>query len=178
MYMGPRTDEPPTPRPPIKRKSSSESQFHARPQPSAEMRYRIAITRRLSRRPLRSPGMPASDAPRIVPNSATATVKPNPQPDSVKVFFNPAVVPEITAVSKPNSRPPSAATTVLLMRVAVILTRAPFLEAACQPLLPQGPALPGRRPGCQAAAAEYIHPVRRVCRDGGRIRSADWRILF
>ncbi len=37
MYTGPSTDEPPIPSPPMKRKTSSEGQFQAKAQPSAEI---------------------------------------------------------------------------------------------------------------------------------------------
>src|ERR1700728_1949962 len=177
MYIGPNTDDPPTPRPPMNRKTNSAFQLHAIPQPSAEIRYRIAITRRLSRRPFRSPGIAASDAPRIVPTSAIATVNPSPHSDKAKVFFNPAVVPEMTAVSNPNSNPPSAATTVLLISVAVILTRAFLRRPVSVRLSPPAPALPALPPGCQAAVAECIRPAHRVCPDAARSRSTAWRTL-
>ena len=38
MYMGPSTDEPPMPRPPMKRKKITEYQSQAKAQPSAETR--------------------------------------------------------------------------------------------------------------------------------------------
>src|SRR5579875_695753 len=177
MYIGPSTEEPPTPSPPINRNTSSASQFHAIPHPTAEIKYKIAIARRLSRRPLRSPGTPASDAPKIVPSSAIETVKPRPHSDSAKVFFNPAVVPEITAVSKPNSSPPSAATTVLLISVAVSLTPAPPCLPDRSKPSPLAPALPIPPPGSPTAAAEYIHPTRPICRGAVHIRSAAPRIL-
>ena len=37
IYTGPSTDEPPIPSPPMKRKISSDGQFHAKAQPRAEM---------------------------------------------------------------------------------------------------------------------------------------------
>ena len=77
MYMGPSTDEPPTPSPPMKRKATRAYQFQAKAQPRPEIKYRTAITRRLSRRPKRSPGKPASIAPRTVPKSALNTVTPS-----------------------------------------------------------------------------------------------------
>lgn len=36
MYIGPRTEDPPMPRPPIKRKKINAGQFQANAQPSAE----------------------------------------------------------------------------------------------------------------------------------------------
>src|SRR5208337_2669040 len=116
MYIGPSTEEPPMPRPPMKRATTSAGQFHAKAQPRAEIRYSTAISRKLSRRPYRSPGMPASMAPNTVPKSALKTVNPSDQGESWNVTRKAPMVPAITAVSNPNSRPPKAATTVLFKR--------------------------------------------------------------
>ena len=75
--MGPSTEDPPMPSPPTKRKSTSEDHPHANAHPSADAMYSSAITRRLARLPIRSPGMPASIAPRIVPTRALETVTPS-----------------------------------------------------------------------------------------------------
>jgi hypothetical protein len=45
----------------------------------------------------------------IVPISALATVKPSSESLRLKIDRSASVVPEITAVSKPKSSPPSAA---------------------------------------------------------------------
>src|SRR5881275_2681415 len=117
IYIGPSTDDPPIPSPAKNRNSTSADQFHARAQPSAETRYRTASPRRLSRRPYLSPKRPAVAAPMIVPQSALETVKPSAPGERPYVVVSACVVPAMTAVSKPNSRPPSAATTVLLSSV-------------------------------------------------------------
>src|SRR3989442_790640 len=119
MYIGPSTDDPPIARPATKREATSDVQFQARAQPRAETRYRMAITRRLSRRPYRSPGIPASIAPTMVPQSAIETVSPRDAAESWYSNVRACVVPAITAVSNPNSRPPRPATTVLLSRHAL-----------------------------------------------------------
>src|SRR5712664_3575700 len=116
MYIGPSTDEPPMPRPPMKRKRTSVLQFQAKAQPRAETRYSTAMARRLSRRPNLSPGIPASMDPRIVPQSAAETVIPRAAGDRRNVSVSACVVPAITAVSNPKRSPPSAATTVLFRR--------------------------------------------------------------
>src|SRR5574340_1320539 len=77
MYMGPSTEEPPMPSPPTKRNNTSEFQPQAKPQPTAEMKYSTAISRSESRRPQRSPGMPANSEPITVPQSAAETDKPS-----------------------------------------------------------------------------------------------------
>ena len=76
MYIGPRTDEPPMPSPPMKRNNKTALQFQANAQPAADTTYKIAIQRKLARRPRRSPGMPASMEPITVPIRAAATVNP------------------------------------------------------------------------------------------------------
>src|SRR5579883_1492013 len=82
------------------------------------------MTRRLSRRPNRSPTYPASPAPMIVPQSAQDTVTPSVAGLRWKTWVSAWVVPAMTAVSKPKSRPPRAATRVLITSTAVIFTGA------------------------------------------------------
>jgi hypothetical protein len=47
----------------------------------------------------------------------------------LKIRVNASVVPEITAVSKPKSKPPSAATIVLLSNVPLIFIFSPVIKA-------------------------------------------------
>src|SRR5882724_5226979 len=54
--------------------------------------------------------------PTMVPASALDTVTPSASGERWKRSVSACVVPEITTVSKPNSSPPSAATTVLRRR--------------------------------------------------------------
>ena len=49
----------------------------------------------------------------MVPIKALETVNPSPKLPSPKRILKASVVPEMTAVSNPNRRPPSAATKVL-----------------------------------------------------------------
>src|SRR5436853_795995 len=152
MYIGPRTEDPPIPNPPIRRNRTSEYQFHATAQPTAEITYNTAITRRLSRRPYRSPGNPASIAPKIVPHSALATVTPSRPGESWYVWVSAAVVPEITAVSNPNQRPPHVAITVLLTNVALRLISPPGLRlGAATAELPPGTTSGSHPDGWQRA---------------------------
>src|SRR5258708_1078427 len=116
IYMGPSTDEPPIPRPPMKRKRTSADQSHATAQPRAETRYSTAIARKLSRRPNLSPGSPARMDPKMVPQSAAETVIPKAAGDRWNVSVSAWVVPAITAVSNPKRSPPSDATRVLFKR--------------------------------------------------------------
>lgn len=128
MYMGPSTEEPPMPSPPTNRKNTSEYQSQAKAHPRAETTYRTAMMRRLSRRPKRSAGIPANMAPRMVPISAVATVRPREKGESRKTSARACVAPEMTTVSKPNSRPPRAATTVLRRRQALSFIGSEFVR--------------------------------------------------
>src|ERR1035437_7483883 len=116
MYIGPSTEEAPMPSPPMNRAPTKEYQSNANAQPRAEIRYSTAVMRKLPRRPYRSPGIPPNMAPRMVPQSAADTVNPSSAGLSENLVVSAAVVPAITAVSNPNSSPPSAATTELLVR--------------------------------------------------------------
>jgi hypothetical protein len=69
-------------------------------------------------RPQALAGQLTSTEPTIVPTSALATVNPSEKLLSWKTFVSASVVPEMTAVSKPKSRPPREATIVLKRSVA------------------------------------------------------------
>ncbi len=65
------------------------------------------------RRPNASAGLLMAMNPMIVPIRALDNVKPSMNNSvSANWFYSQSVVPEITAVSKPNSSSPSAATSV------------------------------------------------------------------
>ena len=97
--------------------------------PRAETKNRTASPLKLSRRPNRSPGMLASIAPMIVPHRAMATVKPSEAGVRWYRFTSALVAPAMTAVSKPKSSPPSAATIVLLTSSALRWPLLPLLDA-------------------------------------------------
>ena len=69
-----------------------------------------------TRRPKVSAGLPTAHEPTMVPKIAEATVKPCQSSLSLKAFVRSSVVPEMTIVSKPNNRPPKAATSALPKR--------------------------------------------------------------
>src|SRR5579884_1427509 len=103
-------------------------------------------------------------APSMVPISALATVNPRPCGLSSNFAVSAAVVPAMTAVSKPNSNPPSAATTVLLTsdedRVIKTCERPRLTSRASAG---QAPAHPKVRE-LRALAGRYILPVCRPAR--------------
>lgn len=108
IYMGETTDAPPTPSPPINRKNKKLYQSHARPDPSAEIRYKIASRINTERRPNLSAGLLINIAPMMVPIRALATENPSWKDVNSNVVLNHSVVPEITAVSNPKRSPPRA----------------------------------------------------------------------
>ena len=116
IYKGPSTLDPPMPKPPMNRKNNSEGKSHEMAEPRADTIYNTAMIRKLSRRPYLSPGTPPKIAPMMVPHRALETVTPSMASERWKISFSAEVAPAITAVSKPKSRPPRAATIVLLMR--------------------------------------------------------------
>jgi hypothetical protein len=63
----------------------------------------------------------------IVPHRALETVIPRVAGVSANTCVSECVVPAITAVSNPKSRPPKAATSVLVTRTAVTLAGAEFV---------------------------------------------------
>ncbi len=79
MYIGETTEAPPTPMPPTKRKKRNDSQSQAKAVPTADTKYKMAISTKVVRRPQRSAGQPATTAPTIVPIRALATVNPKPK---------------------------------------------------------------------------------------------------
>lgn len=99
------------------------------------------MTSSIGLRPNRSAGAPATSEPMTVPISAEATVKPRLASESAKRACNAVVVPDITAVSNPNSSPPSAAPSALSTIAPV--TRPS--EPAASPASAMLPALIARR---------------------------------
>src|SRR5512147_1424411 len=119
IYIGDTTDAPPTAKPPMNRKNMKENQSQASAQPIAETKNSTASAKRIPRLPKMSAGRPTTMEPMIVPISALETVKPRLASLRLKCDFSQSVVPEITAVSKPNRRPPKAATRALDINAAL-----------------------------------------------------------
>ena len=69
--------------------------------------------------------MPENMAPIIVPSSAIDTVKPSSFAVRLKTWVSCCVVPAMTAVSNPKSKPPSAPTTMLRINKALSLVLPP-----------------------------------------------------
>ena len=102
--------------PPRKRKNRNEYQSHATAQPSAVTTYNTASACSEALRPYLSLGAPATIDPSTVPHKAEDTVMPSMPGVSEKISASARVAPAITAVSKPKSSPPRAATMALLSR--------------------------------------------------------------
>ena len=63
--------------PPRNRKIWNSARLLTKALPSAPMKYRMPIAKSTFLRPYRSTGLPAISAPKMVPSSAVATVKPS-----------------------------------------------------------------------------------------------------
>ena len=64
--------------PPRNRKIWNSARLLTKALPSAPTKYRMPIAKSTFLRPNLSTGLPATSAPRMVPSSAVATVKPRP----------------------------------------------------------------------------------------------------
>ena len=79
------------------------------PEPMALTVNRIAAITMHRTRPIRSASGPAKKAPTADPSRASETERPIPTLVVLNSFFSASTAPLITAVSKPNRNPPSAA---------------------------------------------------------------------
>jgi len=104
--------------PPRNRQSTKISHVLVRAVAKDVTRYNKPIACSIFFRPYFSAGRPAINEPSIVPNKADETVKPCHVSDNDHNSCMDLSTPEITAVSKPKRKPPSAAT--IELRVAVL----------------------------------------------------------
>src|SRR5882757_5163029 len=109
IYIGPTTEEAPTAIPPIKRKRMNRPQAEMEAVPIAAKKYKAAITINTLLRPYFLAGTPAIREPNTVPIRLEETVNPCQKELSDHIFSMIFSAPEITAVSKPNKKPPRAA---------------------------------------------------------------------
>ena len=121
MYIGPKTEDPPIPIPPMNRNMHKDQKSQARAHPKAEIMKSTPSIFKLSRLPQISPGFDEISVPSMVPIKAEDTTKPIDHSDNWNRDFTAEVVPEITAVSKPNNKPPNEATIAARINVPVIL---------------------------------------------------------
>src|SRR5699024_5023821 len=99
----------PTPRPPTTRHTIRPHTPKARPEPTAEMKNRIAAITITGIRPNRFERAPANQAPMAQPSSAEETAKPVSPAPRENSSESALTAPLITEVSKPNRNPPTAA---------------------------------------------------------------------
>src|ERR1700759_2627946 len=81
----------------------------ARPVPIELTKKMAAAIFMTAMRPWRSASGPANQAPSAEPSSASATAKPSNQEGAPDQIFMASTAPLMTAVSKPNRKPPIAA---------------------------------------------------------------------
>src|SRR6218665_1326880 len=117
--MGLITEEPPMAIPPINSAIESDKKAPANEHPAAETIKKPPKTIRQLRRPARSAGFELIKEPRRVPPKADDTTNPIDHPESRKTSLSEAVVPAMTAVSKPNSKPPNDETAAALIKTPV-----------------------------------------------------------
>ena len=159
----------------MKRKAISEYQSHEKAQPMAEMKYSTPMSCRAPRRPLRSPRIPANNAPTMVPQSALATVKPSARSERWNVSVSARVVPAMTAVSNPNSNPPTVLRTT--WESSFIASPRAWAVEAKRILLYQRPGRNQSRRGSGRAWMGRRHTprstraIRQRCEERARIRA-------
>ena len=150
IYIGESMDASPTPIPPrirytmkFDRKEKSPFPMPAKPisgqaEPIAEKKKRRAASFMVVRLPSLSAKIPPLIPPIMHPISALDTVNPSREfaasslsiRGSIKNFFIDPTVPEITAVSYPNSNPPKAAAIVIITTYLVFFCseKIPLIE--------------------------------------------------
>src|SRR5690606_12617132 len=116
MYIGPTTEEAPTAIPPRKRNNTNTIHAEVMAQPIAESKYKIAMPSKTAFRPLACVKLPTMSDPKTVPIRLEATVNPSQKEFKAQKDCIVPSAPEITAVSKPNKKPPKAA--ISAIRVA------------------------------------------------------------
>jgi hypothetical protein len=99
----------PTPMPPRMRQKMKSPMPKGAPEPMVPTMNRIAAMTMHRTRPIRSASGPAKKAPIADPSRASETERPIPTLVVLNSFFSASTAPLITAVSKPNRNPPSAA---------------------------------------------------------------------
>lgn len=110
MYIGDASEATPTPTPPRMRNTTKTQNRCGNAVPTAEARNSTPASTSVFLRPNRSLNTPASRQPTTQPSSAQAAAQPLSAGLRAKCACKKPMAPEITAVSYPNKRPPSAAT--------------------------------------------------------------------
>ena len=101
------------PKPPMMRARTNSVGVRGMAAPTAEMPKKMAERMSIFLRPNLSLSMPASNAPSAQPISTQLATQPSCVALSWNWAFMNPMAPEMTAVSKPKSRPPTAATMLI-----------------------------------------------------------------
>lgn len=110
MYKGETIDATPMPNPPTKRNITNVVNEPESMQPTADIRNKTADSINTTLRPYLSLSLPEKLTPIMQPRRAQLTNQPSLTALRLKSCVTKLTVPEMTAVSKPNKNPPSAAT--------------------------------------------------------------------
>jgi hypothetical protein len=122
MYIGAITEAAPIANPPKSLEKRSVHHPFDNAHPRAEMKYNAPQIKSMTRLPRISPGLPTAIDPITVPHKAIDTVTPRVASVRLKCCVMNFVVPEITAVSKPNRKLPNADTIVANRRFLFIVS--------------------------------------------------------
>ena len=107
--MGEITEAIPTPMPPIIREMTSNENEGAKAHPTPDKRNMKPDRIITFFRPMRSLKKPDIITPMMQPSKPLLTNHPSSEAVKLNWVFTKPIVPEMTAVSKPNSNPPIAA---------------------------------------------------------------------
>ena len=116
MYIGASTDAMPTPTPPMMRATINTVKLGGMAENRADTKKNKADPIRTGFRPKRSPAQPDTAAPTTHPLSAELPNHPFCRSLSPNWVCTKSNVPEMTAVSKPNKKPPREATKQIPVR--------------------------------------------------------------
>src|SRR5690606_33875934 len=97
------------------------------PHPSADTKNKIAASINTRVRPYRSPSSPDIATPTMQPTNAEETNQPCWKAESENCFVTNGSIPDTTAMSKPNRKPPSAATAQANHKIFGSLRRCPMI---------------------------------------------------
>lgn len=109
IYMGETIEATPTPTPPISLYKTSSLKELQSAQPKAEIKKKKADKIKILFLPNRSDNSPANNTPITHPTKAELTNHPSCTASNLNCSCTKDMVPEITAVSNPNKKPPIAA---------------------------------------------------------------------
>jgi hypothetical protein len=120
IYNGTTLDAMPIPIPPNTLDAITHDKDGIKAQPIADNRNNVADNNKGFLLPNRSLNSPEKATPIIQPTSAADTNQPSCTGLRLNCFSTKGNTPEITAISKPNRKPPSEATMVIVLKLMLL----------------------------------------------------------